>query len=118
MRPRRTQGLRDLPLDRERPGSNRRASEVPALAGSPSEVLRSLGAIRGLPGHRFWPDDISIADPEFFVPELLSSHSRVTDGYLLALARAKRGRLATMDQKLAAEVVPGGSKMLELIPTG
>jgi predicted nucleic acid-binding protein len=72
----------------------------------------------GLPGHPFWPDDISIADPEFLVPELLSSHSRVTDGYLLALARAKRGRLATMDQKLAAEVVPGGSKTLELIPPG
>lgn len=88
----------------------------PNSPGPPSRVLRALAAIRGLPGHTFWPDDISIADPAFFAPELLSSHSRVTDGYLLALARAHRGRLATMDQKLAAEVVPGGSKALELIP--
>ena len=44
----------------------------------------------------------------FFAPELLLSHSRLTDGYLLALAHAKGGRLATMDQKLAVEVVPRG----------
>jgi predicted nucleic acid-binding protein len=57
---------------------------------------------------------LSIADEEFFAPELLSSHSRVTDSYLLALAYAHGGRLATMDQKLATEVVPGGKKALEL----
>jgi len=74
-----------------------------------------LAAIRGLPGHKFWPDALSIADAEFFAPELLSSHSRVTDSYLLALAHAKGGRLATMDQKLATEVVPGGKKALTLI---
>lgn len=51
-----------------------------------------------------------------FAPDLLSSHSRVTDSYLLALAHANGGRLATMDMKLAAEVVPGGKKALELIP--
>jgi len=31
------------------------------------------------------------------------------------VAYAHGGRLATMDQKLAAEVVPGGKKALELI---
>lgn len=90
----------------------------PNSPGPPSLVLQSLVAMRGLPGHHFWPDDISIADAAFFAPELLSSHSRVTDAYLLALARAHRGRLATMDQKLATEVVPGGSKALELIRAG
>lgn len=89
--------------------------KYPNSPGPPSVVLQSLGAIRGLAGHRFWPDDISIADAEFFAPELLSSHSRVTDSYLLALAHAKGGRLATMDQKLATEVVPGGKKALEII---
>jgi predicted nucleic acid-binding protein len=74
-----------------------------------------LVAIRGLSGHRFWPDDLSIANSEFFAPELLSSHSRVTDSYLLALAHAKGGRLATMDQKLATEVVHGGKRALALI---
>ena len=87
----------------------------PNSPGPPGVVLRPLAAIRRLPGHTFWPDDLSIADPAFFAAELLSSHSRVTDSYLLALAHAKGGRLATMDRKLAAEVVPGGRKSLELI---
>ncbi|SHN25708.1 TA system VapC family ribonuclease toxin [Rhizobacter sp. OV335] len=89
--------------------------KYPNSPGPPSTALQSLVAIRSLAGHKFWPDDLSIADEEFFAPELLSSHSRVTDSYLLALAYAHGGRLATMDQKLATEVVPGGKKALELI---
>lgn len=87
----------------------------PNSPGPPSVVLPSLAAIRGLAGHRFWSDDLSIADEAFFASELLSSHSRVTDSYLLALAHANGGQLATMDQKLATEVVPGGKKALEII---
>lgn len=92
--------------------------KYPNSPGPPSIVLRSLAAIRGLPGHKFWNDDISIADEAFFASELLSSHSRVTDSYLLALAHANGGRLATMDQKLATEVVSGGRKALEVIQPG
>jgi toxin-antitoxin system PIN domain toxin len=90
--------------------------KYPNSPGPPRSVLQSLVAFRGMAGHKFWSDDISIADEEFFAPELLSSHSRVTDSYLLALAHANGGRLATMDQRLATEVVPGGKKSLELIP--
>ncbi|MFT3800616.1 MAG: VapC toxin family PIN domain ribonuclease [Burkholderiaceae bacterium] len=89
--------------------------KYPNSPGPPGVVLQSLTAIRGLPGHSFWPDDLSIADADFFVLELLSSHSRVTDGYLLALAHSKGGRLATLDRRLATEVVPGGRKALALI---
>lgn len=92
--------------------------KYPNSPGPPSVVLQSLAAIRSLPGHRFWPDDISIADAGFFAAELLSSHSRVTDSYLLALAHAKGGRLATMDQKLATDAVSGGKKALALIEAG
>lgn len=90
--------------------------KYPNSPGPPGVVLESLAAIRGLAGHTFWPDDLSIADEAFFAPELLSSHTRVTDSYLLALAHAHGGRLATMDQKLATEVVPGAKQALELIP--
>lgn len=90
--------------------------KYPNSPGPPSVVIQSLSAIRGLPGHKFWPDDISIAGAGFLAPELLSSHTRVTDSYLLALAHAKNGRLATMDQKLATEVVTNGKKALALIP--
>lgn len=89
--------------------------KYPNSPGPPSVVIQSLAAIRRLAGHKFWPDDLSIADDTFFASDLLSSHSRVTDSYLLALAHANGGRLATMDQKLASEVVPGGRKALEII---
>ena len=46
---------------------------------------------------------------------LLSSHSRVTDSYLLALTRANKGQLATLDHKLAAEVMSEGKAALALI---
>lgn len=92
--------------------------KYPNSPGPPRVVLQSLTAIRALVGHKFWPDDLSIADASFFAPELLSSHARVTDSYLLALAHANGGRLATMDQKLATEVVPGGKKSREIIQPG
>lgn len=92
--------------------------KYPNSPGPPSAVLQSLVAIRALAGHTFWPDDLSIADAESFASELLSSHLRVTDSYLLALAHANGGRLATMDQRLATEVALGGKKALALIQAG
>lgn len=89
--------------------------KYPNSPGPPSVVAQSLAAIRALPGHQFWPDSISILDNAGIVPTLLASHSRVTDGYLLALAQANGGRLATMDRKLVAEVVTKGRESLELI---
>jgi hypothetical protein len=74
-----------------------------------------LVAIRCLPGHTFWPDSISVADEAFFASEVLSSHSRVTDSYLLALAHVNGGSLATMDTKLATEPVPGARATIEVI---
>ena len=72
----------------------------------------SLTAIRALPGHHFWPDSISIVDAAHIAASRLSSHSRVADSYLLALARARGGRLATMDQRLAVDAVTGGTEAL------
>ena len=89
--------------------------KYPNSPGPPSAVVQSVVAIRALPGHAFWPDKISVADGSFFASELLSSHARVTDSYLLALAHANGGRLATLDTKLATEVVPGGRASLQVI---
>ena len=89
--------------------------KYPNSPGPPHEVLKTLLAIRSLPGHRFWPDSISIADDQHLAGRLLSSHTRVTDSYLLALAKSHGGRLATMDQKLATEVVADGTDALTLI---
>ena len=87
----------------------------PNSPGPPSAVAGALSAIRRLPGHAFWPDDISPVGHEFVDPALLSSHGRVTDGYLLALARSNGGHLATLDRKLAAEVVAEGRAFLALL---
>jgi len=89
--------------------------KYPNSPGPPSAVIQSLTAIRNLAGHRFWSDKISIADEDFFASTLLTSHARVTDSYLLALAYAHGGRLATLDRKLATEVVPKGRAALEII---
>ena len=89
--------------------------KYPNSPGPPSAVIPSLATIRAHPGHRFWPDGFSMADNRYITSALLSSHSRVTDSYLLALAMANDGKLATLDQKLASEVVPRGRESLELI---
>jgi uncharacterized protein len=89
--------------------------KYPNSPGPPSVVANLLAAFRELPGHHFWPDNISVADSAHVDVQLLSNHSRVTDSYLLALARAHSGRLATMDPRLAPDAVPSGNAALELI---
>ena len=89
--------------------------KYPNSPGPPSTVVAALAAIRGLPGHAFWPDSISLVESSLVDPDLLSSHSRVTDSYLLALAKENEGKLATMDQKLASEAVTDGKPTLTLI---
>lgn len=67
-----------------------------ATAGEAAAVLAQFVAH---PLHRFWPDDIAYAEVSF---DGVLGHRQVTDAYLAALARAKRGRLATFDRGLAA----------------
>ena len=46
---------------------------------------------------------------------LLSNHARVTDSYLLVLARANGGKLATFDHRLGTEAVAEGKAALALL---
>jgi toxin-antitoxin system PIN domain toxin len=89
--------------------------KYPNSPGSPGAVLALLNGLRALPGHAFWPDKISIADDQLFDATRLSGHAQVTDSYLLALARAHGGRLASLDKRLVVDAVVGGRKALELI---
>lgn len=89
--------------------------KYPNSPGPPSSVAKLLTAFRGMPGHQFWPDNIRIAVDPFIDLGLLSNHGRVTDSYLLALAPARGGRLATMDHRLAPDAVSDGAASLELI---
>lgn len=89
--------------------------KYPNSPGTPAAVTAMLAALRALPGHTFWTDKISIADDQCIDASRLSSHTQVTDSYLLALARAHGGRLASMDRRLVVDAVVGGGKTLELI---
>ena len=84
--------------------------KYPNSPGPPSRVMDALIAIRAMAGHTFWADKISLADVKHANVTALSNHARVTDAYLIALASAYGGKLATMDQKLTADIVPNGDK--------
>jgi toxin-antitoxin system PIN domain toxin len=68
-----------------------------AQAVTPAEAIGLLSRLTALPGHRFWPDDLPLADA-CPVDGLLATHRQVTDAYLLALAGAHDGVLATLDR--------------------
>lgn len=90
-------------------------ARYPNTPGGPSAVAPLVVGLRALPGHVFWPDDISLLDTtKFDVARLLTS-GQVTDSYLLALARAHNGQLATFDNRLVTAAVRDGAKGLHLI---
>ncbi len=86
--------------------------------GNPGEVADMLQRMRGLPGHRFWPDDITLLDERYFYRDRLLASAHLTDSYLLALASAHNGKLATLDRRLVTNAVVGGHKALHVILQG
>ncbi len=84
-------------------------------AGTPAAVVPLLAALRALPGHVFWPDDVSLMDAGLIDSGRLLSHGQVADSYLLALACARLGRLASFDRRLVVDAVRGGGQALQLI---
>jgi toxin-antitoxin system PIN domain toxin len=77
--------------------------------GSPAMVADVLRKYRDMPGHVFWPDDISIMDESIIAGFRLLHSAQLTDTYLLALARSKGGLLATFDRRLVTSAVPSGA---------
>ena len=57
--------------------------------------------------HVFWPDDISIFDPQHFDAARLLGPKQLTDVYLLALAVKHAGRLATFDHSIPLAAARG-----------
>ncbi len=77
-----------------------RISSNPSFSGNavaPAEALALLDRITRLPGHGFWPDDLSAADA-LAAKSVLGTHRQVTDAYLLSLAATHDGILATLDR--------------------
>jgi toxin-antitoxin system PIN domain toxin len=90
-------------------------SRYPNAPGTPATVAEILSEIVALPGHHFWGDDISLMDGKKVDTARLLISSQITDSYLLALAHAHNGQLATFDRRLITDAVHGGPKALYLI---
>jgi uncharacterized protein len=90
-------------------------ARYPNSAGTPAAVAHVLAGLRALPGHAFWPDDISLLNTARVDAERLLNPAQVTDSYLLALACAHDGHLASFDRRPVANAVHGGRARLHLI---
>lgn len=90
-------------------------ARYPNSAGTPAAVAELMTEFLALPGHEFWPDDITLLDRGRIRGDRLLESSQVTDSYLLALAVAHHGQLATFDQKIVADAVVNGRPALHVI---
>ena len=89
--------------------------KYPNALASPADATALLAQMASLPGHVFWPDDVSLRDAARFDSARLLTVAQITDSYLLALAAANGGMLATLDRRLSTRAVRDGAKSLRLI---
>lgn len=83
--------------------------------GSPAACVVSVLSLLAHAGHVFWTDDISLLDAARVDSARLLDSSQVTDTYLLALAVAHGGKLATLDRRLVTDAVKRGKDALYLV---
>jgi toxin-antitoxin system PIN domain toxin len=88
--------------------------------GSPvasvSDLVERLRAFCGTEGHLFWPDGVSLRDENVFDTAAAISHRQLTDIYLVGVALAHRGALATFDRSIPLRAVVGARRdLLEVI---
>ena len=96
-----------------RVSSNRAA--IPT-AVTPSEALALLTRIRQVRGHVFIPDEVELVIGDGHLDaDRIVAHRQVTDAHLLAVARSRGARLATLDRGIAA-LAGTGSTDIVLVP--
>lgn len=89
--------------------------KYPNPTGSAGAAADLISTMCLLPGHVFWPDTVSLLHPGSCRKELLSSSRQVTDSYLLALAVANSGRLATFDRRIVTSAIPGADRAVLIL---
>jgi toxin-antitoxin system PIN domain toxin len=92
--------------------------KYPNSPGSPAVVAGIVAQLRALPGHCFWEEDFSLIGHEAVDSRRILTSGQVTDTYLLAMAKAHDGQLATFDRRLSVDSVKSGRAALHLIPAG
>ena len=79
-------------------------------AQAPAMVAERLAQATGAIEHEFWPDAVSLLEPQRLAWSRVLTSRQVTDAYLLALAVERRGRLVTLDPGIALGAVAGATK--------
>jgi hypothetical protein len=91
------------------------SARYPNSPGSPAAVAELFAGLCALHGHEFWPDDVTLLDSKRIDRARLLDTAQVTDTYLLALAAAHSGKLATFDRHLVADAVIHGADALHVL---
>lgn len=90
-----------------------------ASAIRPAALTRALARFCASGHHEFWPATPSITDDRVFDVSVASGHRQITDLYLLGLATAMEGCLATFDRSISFKVVRRATAMsLQVIGRG
>ena len=89
--------------------------KYPNTPGSPAVVADFVRALRGVTGHVFWGDTISLFDENFTDVSQVLTSAQVTDTYLLSLAAARGGKLATFDRRLSVRATKAGRAALQVV---
>ena len=87
----------------------------PSSPGTPAAVAEIIEGFLALPGHEFWPDTVSLLDGQWVDRARLLDSTQVTDTYVVALAVAHDGKLATFDRQIVTDAVRNGRQALCLI---
>jgi toxin-antitoxin system PIN domain toxin len=76
----------------------------------PAVAIERLARATASEYHEFWPCALSLLDGDVIDRTRLHSSRQVTDAYLLALAVAREGRLATFDRSVPLSAVIGAEE--------
>jgi toxin-antitoxin system PIN domain toxin len=94
------------------------STAYPNLRITPGEAASVLNGLKQnfFRNYRFWPNDISLADPAIFDLGLITGARQTTDLYLAGLAKRNAGHLATLDDSVSWKAVRGATaKLIERI---
>jgi toxin-antitoxin system PIN domain toxin len=72
-----------------------------------AQVAERVAEATRHPSHQFWPDAISLLQPNTLAWDRILSSRHVTDVYLLALAVEQNGRFVTLDRGVPLAAVAG-----------
>ena len=108
----------NLPAHRERRHPRCRSPEIPEFRGLARRGRAVRRAATRASRPRFWKDDLSLIGSDLVNVDQIMTPGQVTDAYLLALAVANEGQLATFDRRLSTKAVRHGRAALHVINGG